>query len=119
MTTVIHQTFMNEETRRARYVLIDLSIFEEVIDLIGKCPAENCRGKVKIQTIFQKKKNKKIWDCLAVTLRYVIKKAIFSPAKKFETLKLMILTYIQSLLFVKMEKYMNKNTYLPQTIIVY
>ena len=41
MTTVIHQTFMNEETRRARYVLIDLSIFEEVIDLIGKCPAEN------------------------------------------------------------------------------
>ena len=117
MTTVIHQTFMNEETRRARYVLIDLSIFEEVIDLIGKCPAENCRGKVKIQTIFQKKK--KIWDCLAATLRYVIKKAIFSPAKKFETLKLMILTYIQSLLFVKMEKYMNKNAYLPQTIIVY
>ena len=50
---------MNEETRRARYVLIDLSIFEEVIDLIGKCPAENCRGKVKIQTIFQKKKKKK------------------------------------------------------------
>ena len=47
---------MNEESRRARYVLIDLSICEEVIDLIGKCPAENCRGKVKIQTIFQKKK---------------------------------------------------------------
>ena len=108
---------MNEESRRARYVLIDLSICEEVIDLIGKCPAENCRGKVKIQTIFQKKK--KNWDCLAATLRYVIKKAIFSPAKKFQTLKLMVLTYIQSLLFVKMEKYMNKNAYLPQTIIVY
>ena len=54
---------INEESRRARYVLIDLSICEEVIDLIGKCPAENCRGKVKIQTIFQKKKKKLGLSC--------------------------------------------------------
>ena len=48
------------------YVLIDSNILEEVIDLIGKCPAENCRGKVKMQNNFSKK-----WDCFATLSFYV------------------------------------------------
>ena len=53
MMTVIHQTF-HEQRDTCYYVLIDSVIMEEVIDLIGKCPAENCRGKVKIQNNFSK-----------------------------------------------------------------
>ena len=53
MMTVIHQTF-HKQRDTCYYVLIDLVIMEEVIDLIGKCPAENCRGKVKIQSNFSK-----------------------------------------------------------------
>ena len=72
--------------------------------MIGKCPAENCTEKVKIQKKLKKKKKK--WDCLATLsfyVRYVIGKATFSQAKKILTLKLMISTYVRSLLFVKME----------------
>ena len=82
MMTVNHQTF-HEQRDTCYYVLIDSVIMEEVIYLIGKCPAENCRGKVKIQNNFSKN-----WECLAnlshlsFYVRYVIGKATFSPAKK-------------------------------------
>ena len=56
MMTVNHQTF-HEQRDTCYYVLIDSVIMEEVIDLIGKCPAENCRGKLKYKTIFQKTGN--------------------------------------------------------------
>ena len=42
MITVIHQTSMNRDM--LYYALIGLSILKEVIDLIGKCSAESCRG---------------------------------------------------------------------------
>ena len=53
MITVIHQTSMNKDM--SYYALIGLSILKEVTDLTGKCSAESCSGKVKIQNNFSKK----------------------------------------------------------------
>ena len=43
-----HSSNFYERRDASYYVLIDSSILEEVIDLIGKCSTENCRGKIKI-----------------------------------------------------------------------
>ena len=100
-----HSSNFYEQRDMSYYVLIDLSILEEVIDLVGKCPAKNCRGKVKIQNNFSKKTMGLFCKLeFLCTVRHVIGKATFSPAKKFLTLKLMISTYVRSLFFVKLEK---------------
>ena len=49
-----HSSNFYERRSMSYYTLIDLSILDEVIELVGKCPAENCRGKFKIQNNISK-----------------------------------------------------------------
>ena len=89
-----------EKRDTSYYLLLDSDILETVIQTIGRCPIENCSGKVKLKSSFSKKMG--LYCNLHVL--YVNGRPTFSLAKKFQHPELLISTYVRSLLFVKMEK---------------
>ena len=101
------RTRFYEKRDTSYYLLIDSDILETVIQTIGRCPIDNCSGKVKLKNNFPKKMGLSCnleLSCAICKCTHVNGRPTFSLAKKFQHPELLISTYVRSLVFVKMEK---------------